>query len=105
MKHHRASVNAKIKALDKYTGDVLWSYDYESPKFNGKGQRAKLLISENKLLCSFASGGFINLSADDGKVVNSVKNKRNNRGSFFTWSPIKVCKVFKLKNKLFLTQS
>lgn len=68
--------NAKVKAIDKCTGQTVWSYDYENPKFNGKGQRAQLLISENKLLCSFKSGGFVSLSADTGKIINSVKNMK-----------------------------
>ncbi len=67
--------NGRVKCISKETGDQTWIYEHDTPKHNGKGQRAFLEYRNEKLLVSFMTGQMKILSANDGRQIFQAVNK------------------------------
>lgn len=66
--------NGIVKALNKLTGEELWSYSHTNPKNNGKPQRAFLTGQSDRVLAAFKTGEMITLALENGRVTYQAKN-------------------------------
>ncbi|HOT30210.1 MAG TPA: PQQ-binding-like beta-propeller repeat protein [Candidatus Ozemobacteraceae bacterium] len=75
-----ACQNARIVALKADTGDQLWEYQHKDTKYSGKGQRALLTISNDRVYAGFISGAVVTFDLAKGTKVYEA------RGS--DWHPV-----------------
>jgi outer membrane protein assembly factor BamB len=67
--------NGIVKAIEKASGNELWSYGHNNPKYNGKPQRAFLSGQQDRVLAAFKSGEMMTLALENGRVIYQARNE------------------------------
>jgi len=82
-----ACQNARITALKADTGEQLWEYQHKDTKYSGKGQRALLGVSGDRLYAGFISGAVLTFDLAKGTKIYEA------RGA--DWHPVSAPVVMK----------
>ncbi|HNW35430.1 MAG TPA: PQQ-binding-like beta-propeller repeat protein, partial [Candidatus Ozemobacteraceae bacterium] len=68
-----ACQNARIVALKADTGEQVWEYQHKDTKYSGKGQRALLSITGDRVCAAFISGAVVTFDLSKGTKIYEAR--------------------------------